>query len=1131
MARVGTVALQGSSRGLLSPLLLFFLFYTTISGSPAQAADGQAACRFPFARVVSIQGTIEVLRSGGTNWARVAQLDTSVCPGDRLRSGPQSRAALFVQPETLVRVDQNTSVTISQTDDETLVELTQEDVVAVSAGAHACGAGYFITRFPRKFKVKTPHLNAAVEGTEFLVAMRCESTDLSVIEGKVLAAGADSNVFPPQSVVSGQTLTVGGSEPPVIKLQLKPADAVQWTLYYPPITPAGIEPAEDCRVVAQDNRLSCLIARAEQFLRAGRVEDAQANIADALTVAPYSSDAKALSSIISLIKNDKAEALRLAKESVDTTPNSAPAWLALSYAQQADFKLEAALSSAKRAAELTPSSALALARVAELQLSLGWTREAEKIAKQAVATNPSESRTHMILGFVHLAQINVKEASKDFERAIELDSTDPLSRLGLGLAIIRTGHLNEGREQIEIAVALDPTNSLLRSYVGKAYYEENSKERDQLASVQFGLAKQLDPNDPTPWFYDAMLRQSQNTPVDALEALQKSIELNGNRAVDRSRFFLDDDVASKNASVAAIYTELGFEKLAIVESAKALADSYGNYSAHRMLAEAYLNIPRHDIARVSEALQAQIRQPLSLPLVDSLISNDNLLMLHEVTPARLSQTEYSLLFNRNQARIQFDAFGGNRATFGDQFVIEGLGDKMAASITQLHYQTDGFSENNAATRDLYDLFVQAQLSYGNSVQIDAKHSEFEAGQTFFSFDPSSMQPSTIRDSSDGLRMSGHHLIDSRSDWIWSVASQTGQRIAQTFPDAALINQTDIVSSGGEVQYLLQSEIAHVISGAGYINQDEQFPLSEGAVVRTQGADGYVYGQWTVLPSLVLIAGAAAEWFRLTNPFFPNAIDRQVISPKLGLVWSPGGGTTVRAAAFQAVRRPFIGSQTIEPTQVAGFNQFFTGIEQFYGDIEGTISRRVGLAIDQSVSRTAFVGAEVTARELKVPSIIADRDFTWREATARAYLYKAYPARSTILPSNLSAATSLEIQFEHIERPQILTGPEGIMHLDTVMVPMGVKIFDNQGVTFGAGLTYVRQQGDFSIDEGLPVFNKNDAAWITDLFVESRFPKRSGALVLGVRNLFDQSLDLVETDPINPRVATGRFYYLKATVTF
>src|SRR3954471_13081909 len=156
MEKVVWIVLQGSSRGRQSPLLLFW-FYITISGIPAQAADAETACRSPFARVVSIQGSVELLRSGSNEWAKVARLDTSICPGDRVRTGARSRAALFVQPETLVRVDQNTSVVLSFVPDpknltagETLVDFTQEEVVPVSDSQHSCGAGYFITRFPRK---------------------------------------------------------------------------------------------------------------------------------------------------------------------------------------------------------------------------------------------------------------------------------------------------------------------------------------------------------------------------------------------------------------------------------------------------------------------------------------------------------------------------------------------------------------------------------------------------------------------------------------------------------------------------------------------------------------------------------------------------------------------------------------------------------------------------------------------------------------------------------------------------------------------------------------------------------------------------------------------------------------------
>ena len=143
-------------------------------------------------------------------------------------------------------------------------------------------------------------------------------------------------------------------------------------------------------------------------------------------------------------------------------------------------------------------------------------RRRRRLVRQLQAIRPRAS-AHSILGFVHLAHIDTKAARADFETAIERDSFSALPRLGLGLAMIRDGKLSRGREQLEIAVALDPSNSLLRSYVGKAYYEENSKERDALAESQFRLAEELDPNDPTYSFYDAILKLSQNRPVEALE--------------------------------------------------------------------------------------------------------------------------------------------------------------------------------------------------------------------------------------------------------------------------------------------------------------------------------------------------------------------------------------------------------------------------------------------------------------------------------------------------------------------------------------------------------------------------------------------------------------------------------------
>ena len=116
----------------------------------------------------------------------------------------------------------------------------------------------------------------------------------------------------------------------------------------------------------------------------------------------------------------------------------------------------------------------------------------------------------------------------------------------MGLAIIREGDVNAGSRQIEIAASLAPNDALIRSYLGKAYYEE---KRGKLDEREFDMAKQLDPNDPTPWFYSAIAKQTTNRPVEALHNMQKAIELNDNRAVYRSQLLLEADLAARSASL------------------------------------------------------------------------------------------------------------------------------------------------------------------------------------------------------------------------------------------------------------------------------------------------------------------------------------------------------------------------------------------------------------------------------------------------------------------------------------------------------------------------------------------------------------------------------------------------------
>ncbi|MGZ6201478.1 MAG: FecR domain-containing protein, partial [Thermodesulfobacteriota bacterium] len=517
------------------------------------------------------------------------RLDDTFCPGDMIRIMRLSRADIVLSNQAILRLDQNTTVTFSEPEKEKpfLVNLLD-------------GAAYFFSRVRRSIRVMTPFVNAIVEGTEFYARVENGKTFVSLFEGHLGLTNEAGSI----TLSKGQSAVAEANRAPAIQIVVRPREAVQWTLYYPSVldfrpstlqAPAGsqdiirksvelymeghahraLESLEGLTEEIRDPRF--FTYRASLLLSLGRVDQAKPDIEKALNLAPFNSQALALQSIIAVVQNDKEKALSLARKAIESDPKSGVARIALSYAQQANFDLKGALNNLKDAVRFEPENALAWARLAEIWLSFGDLDKSFDAAKEAVSLNPNLSRTQTVLGFAYLAQVKTKKSKDAFEKAILLDQADPLPRLGLGLAKIREGGfpkwepelgklvdkgLLEGTRELEIAASLDPNNSLIRSYLGKAYYEET---RDKLAGNQLAIAKELDPSDPTAFFYDAIRKQSINRPGEALRDLQESISLNDNRAVYRSRLLLDSDLAARSASLAQIYNNLGFQWLGLIE--------------------------------------------------------------------------------------------------------------------------------------------------------------------------------------------------------------------------------------------------------------------------------------------------------------------------------------------------------------------------------------------------------------------------------------------------------------------------------------------------------------------------------------------------------------------------------------
>jgi tetratricopeptide (TPR) repeat protein len=1075
-----------------------------------------AACATPIARIVSIDNSVQLKEASAAAYVPVA-LNASVCLGDVIRVGEFSRATIaFLDTGLRLTIEQNTEFVVqpARQPGRSFIDLFR-------------GAILFLTRQPRALDVRTPFVNAAVEGTEFLIRVADTRADVAVLEGTVVLQNDQGSL----TLVSGQSGQALAGQAPQ-RIDIRPFDAVRWALYYQPVLPpASLQELE--QVPPASRGAPYFVRRASVLLSVGRVDEARADLARARTLDPNNGDAYALNAVIDVAQNNRDGALENARRAVSLAPQSVSARLALSYALQASFDLEAARDEllqvvARDATGDRPEHALALAHLAELWLSLGYVGKALEAANRAARIAPDLARSHIVLGFAELTRVRTSAAKAAFEQAIARESKNPLAHFGLGLAKIREGDLHGGRHDIETAAALDVEDAVIRSYLGKAYFEE---KRDGLSAEQFALAKQLDPRDPTPYLYDAIRKQTINRPIEALHDLQTSIELNDNRAVYRSRFLLDADLAARSASLARIYRDLGFEQLALVEGWKSLAFDPGDYSGHRFLADTYSALPRHEVARVSELLQAQLLQPLNLTPVSPRLTETDLFILPGAGPGEPGFNEFNSLFVRNRIAGQFSGAIGQRSVFGDELTVSGVWNRVSFGVGQFHYDTDGFRENNAQDRDLYNAFVQARLSANTSIQAEFRSRDSVAGDLNLLFNAEDFSKDERIEIRSRLgRVGVRHVFSPNSQVIASIYAAHDESDATSSIDqlgesgnVASLSSTD--SATAEVRHLFRSRRWNVTTGAGRFQstrkRDERldlevpfppFVLNFAEEFNDDPTQTNVYSYSSVdLSNLTLTVGASADFYE------SRLISRNQFNPKVGFIWNPQPATTLRVAAFRTLQRTLVASQTIEPTQIAGFNQFFA-------DSEGEEAWRYGLAVDRKFSGRLFGGIEYSWRDLNVPIEIVTPAgetrvtyFDRSEQLGRSYAYWTH--------SHL--AVSAEYIVERFDRNAGSSGRENILKLRTHRLPLGISYFNPDGWFGSCKASYVSQKGEFAALAFSP--SGEDSFWVLDASVGYRFPRRYGRLAFETKNLFDKHFQFQDTDPGNPLIKPGRLAVLTFTL--
>lgn len=1036
------------------------------------------------ALVVSLQGTLEYDPVSKGQWKTI-QLNQTLCEGSRIHVGPYSRASVLLPNDVVVRIDEDTVLTFNALNPEkpALMDLLK-------------GFVHFISRTPKHLQINTPIANAGPEGTEFALSVNNRSASLWVYEGGVKFFNNKGSL----SLKPGQGAQAFPGQTPVARIDIKPVDAVNWALYYPALLPypdasmkidgnirTAIQDFRQGRIIPAISRLNSLPpdkqtpyfykVRGAMLLTVGRVQLAQQDITTLFKQNPKDAEALALQSVLALTQNRKEEAYDLAKQAITSNPQSASAYSALSYAEQGRFELEKALQTANQATKLASHDAMVWARKAELELALGLTSDSESTVQQAEKLDADLERTQTIIGFSHLQQMDADKAMQAFDKALKLDSTSPLARLGLGLAKIRNGDLEEGRQDLEIAAILDPNNSLIRSYLGKAYYEEN---RNPLAEDQFNLAKERDPKDPTPYFYNALKKQTENRPVEALQDLQKAIELNDNRAVYRSKQLLDSDRAARGASLARVYNNLGFEQRGVIEATSSLQIDPTNFSAHRFLSDTYVVQQDRETAQLSELLQAKMLQPIIINPVQPHLSVSDRGLLNSSGIANSSFQDFTRVFEHNKPQLLLSGIAGTQNSFGDEATLSGIYRKLSYSFGQYHFETDGVNNfgvkqnDQKATKelhDIYDVFLQSELTKRLNLQF-----EYLNRNSFLNH--------TNQDTKGLLNQNevrtGFHFNLSESQDLLGFYKYTDIDIKQN-DDIFIDTKDNIKSNLWEGQYINTGSIYRLTSGFSYYDYNTIQNFSP-TLTKQNGYALYVYPYLRLFDKLGLTLGLSYNNESKQQEIDIGNSDQTHLSkwnPKLGLQFDFTRHSKFRLAYITSFKKPLWVSQTLEPTQIAGFNQLFD-------DFNESSYKFYGAAIDFSWNGL-FAGVEINHRRI----------FSFEQGTENLKRYTdAFKAYISYAIDNISFNTEYRYEKSNIFNNTIIF---------THKIPVQLKYFNQNGLFFNINPTLILQDNLNN--------NSNSKFFVVDIGAGYRLPKRMGILSIELKNVFNDKFIYTNTSNI------------------
>jgi outer membrane receptor protein involved in Fe transport len=314
---------------------------------------------------------------------------------------------------------------------------------------------------------------------------------------------------------------------------------------------------------------------------------------------------------------------------------------------------------------------------------------------------------------------------------------------------------------------------------------------------------------------------------------------------------------------------------------------------------------------------------------------------------------------------------------------------------------------------------------------------------------------------------------------------------------------------------------------------------------------YLYDQWQVWPTLLLSGGVSYDRVRYPEnhrfaPFSDEQETRDQVSPKAGLVFTPGWEATIRAAYFRALGGVSLDqSYRIEPSQVAGFTQAYRSLipEAVVGASPVPEFEAWHLSLEKKFGRGTYLAAagEILSSDVKRSEGAVDFVFPAGAAPLQLRDDLNYRERSLALTFNqlLGAdwafGARYRVSYAELDRtlPQIpsgaalLGGAQPEFEVSAVLQQLHLDLRYNHpsGFFAGAGAVWTEQR-NFDYEPDIP----GDDFWQFNIEAGWRFFRRRLEARVALLNITDQDyklnpLNLTPEMPRDRMLATSlRFHF-------